>query len=273
MSSLRKHYFRAPTDYPESLIRAGKRAMARAFWEYCHDINAGHIHTDRFYLQSWGMSKTGTRNWMKEFEIELAKFNDFWVLENLRVKNLSDQKKTKEKPKSDQDDSVESGDGLEFKENEVTKEKQKSAPKKTKDFNSENKKEEKEKEKLTLPDCIPSERWDEWVGYRFENNFTNNKFTLNIQIKKLEEFFHAGFDPAELVKNAIDGGWRTFYEPKQSSLKALSAGGTSESVPPWVQERMDARNKGEALTATFQEAGFNNVLDYLKNRNQEEGVA
>lgn len=269
----RKHYFRAPINYPESLIRAGKRAMARAFWEYCHDIDAGYKHTDRFYLQSWGMSKTGAGNWMKKFEIELAKFNDFWILENLRVKNLSDQKKTKEKPKSYQDDSLESGDGSVFEENKATKEKLKSDQKKTKGSNSENKKEEKEKEKLALPDCIPLELWNDWVEYRAECKLTNNNKTLLAQGKKLEEWFHAGFDPSEIIKNSILNGWKSLFAPQQSSSGAPSIRRSGQSIPPWVQKKRDEQAEGEAFQEALKAEGFDSIFDYIKQLNEGEGVA
>ncbi|MDO9177175.1 MAG: phage replisome organizer N-terminal domain-containing protein [Agitococcus sp.] len=129
------------------------------------------------------------------------------------------------------------------------------------------KEKEGEKEKLLLPDCIPQDIWNTWVKYRVDCKLTNNNTTLVAQLAQLETWFHAGYEPAEIIKNSILQGWKGLFEPKQSSSKALAL------VPPWVQERIDARNKGEALTELFQEAGFNNVFDFLENLNQEEEVA
>lgn len=263
MNNIRKYYFKAPTDFTDSLKRSGKREKARAFWEFCDDISNSEKNTDRFYAESWGISKTGARNWMKEFEIELNRFNDFWELENLRVKNLSDQKKTGELPKNDQKNSSKTPELPKNGGVDETKEKPKSDQKKTEDINKNIKINlKKEKEKLTLPPCIPFEIWDQWVSYRSDCNLTNNNKTLLAQAKKLEEWFNEGYEPSEIINSAILNGWKSVFEPRKSTSKALTMGQQSQNSP-WVQEKLDARRRGESLNLAIIESGFDNYLDYV----------
>lgn len=80
------HYFRAPTDYTDKLKRDGNRAKARAFWEYCDDVNSEMNNSERFYAQSWGVGKGTVWRWLKEFKHEYDRFKAAWELTNSQEK-------------------------------------------------------------------------------------------------------------------------------------------------------------------------------------------
>jgi len=80
------HYFRAPTDYTDKLKRDGKRAKARAFWEYCDDVNSEMHNSERFYVESWGVGKGTVGRWLREFKYQYELFIAAWELTNSQVK-------------------------------------------------------------------------------------------------------------------------------------------------------------------------------------------
>lgn len=85
------HYFRAPTDYTDKLKRDGNRAKARAFWEYCDDVNSEMNNSERFYAQSWMVGKGTVSRWLKEFKHEYDRFKAAWELTNLQEKKEAGQ--------------------------------------------------------------------------------------------------------------------------------------------------------------------------------------
>ena len=64
---------------------------------------------------------------------------------------------------------------------------------------------------------------------------------------------------ARLLVQVESGDRRTC----QNVLKILSE---SEREAPWARRKRRSRELGEGLQAQFQQAGFENILDYLKNR-------
>jgi hypothetical protein len=59
-----------------------ERNKARAFWEYCYDIEKGEHNSLRFYGQSWGISKTQAGTWIDDFAIQYDLYHDAWKLLN-----------------------------------------------------------------------------------------------------------------------------------------------------------------------------------------------
>jgi len=93
------HYFRAPTDYTDKLKRDGNRAKARAFWEYCDDVNSEMNNSERFYVQSWGVGKGTVGRWLKEFKHEYDRFIAAWELTNSQEKKEAGQLRGTREPK------------------------------------------------------------------------------------------------------------------------------------------------------------------------------
>lgn len=89
--SLHIHYFRAPTDYTDKLKREGKRSKARAFWEYCDDVNSDMHNSERFYAESWGVGKGTVGRWLKEFKHQYDLFVAAWELTNSQAKKEAGQ--------------------------------------------------------------------------------------------------------------------------------------------------------------------------------------
>ena len=64
---------------------------------------------------------------------------------------------------------------------------------------------------------------------------------------------------------AGDPGWiETVFEYVKQVETAREA--------PWACEKRSKREQGEVGQHAFREAGFDNLLDYLENRNEEEGI-
>lgn len=80
--SMHIRYMNFPTQYAEELRNKGQRNKARAFWEYCYDIEKGEYNSLRFYGQSWGISKTQAGTWIDDFKIQYDLYHDAWKLLN-----------------------------------------------------------------------------------------------------------------------------------------------------------------------------------------------
>jgi hypothetical protein len=276
-------YLKLSTGYYDELIGSGRRDMAAAFVEYCRDVDRGRIFKFQDYAKYWFndyAKKSKAFQWITKFNVAIEAFKK--ASEKTFVKNPVAPKLNQDTTVSEPDlngSDTSNADNNELLENQVEPILDEVCTEIEPDLNisiisKTNKSiiKKEEKEKLTLPDWLPPEHWKRWVGYRRETNLSVNIFTLRIQLEKLEKLFHAGHDPVELIDCAIDGVWRTFYEPRQTSSKSLVVGGTSQSVS-WDQEKRHVRSNGEAIIAAFQAEGHNNILDYLEKRNQEEGAA
>lgn len=81
---MRKAYFRTPKDYVDELKNEGHRFKSMAFQDYNHDKECERINSIGFYAIAWNKSKSTVHAWIKEFEREIALFNDHWILRNAR---------------------------------------------------------------------------------------------------------------------------------------------------------------------------------------------
>lgn len=82
---MRMNYKSYPTDYVQQLKREhGKRGRkkSRAFLEYWDDMEHGHHNGERFYAESWEVSRSTVHEWIKEFAKEVDLFLDHWHLRN-----------------------------------------------------------------------------------------------------------------------------------------------------------------------------------------------
>ena len=61
-------YF-ATIPYVHDLIGNGDRQKARAFWEYCYDMEHSVHNVD--YAQSWGIDELTAKEWVSEFYTEI----------------------------------------------------------------------------------------------------------------------------------------------------------------------------------------------------------
>ena len=95
----------------------------------------------------------------------------------------------------------------------------------------EEKRRNKNKGELIIPDCISPESWSEWVEYRKERRLTCSEKTLAAQIEKLSGFYSQGYDANEIIKASISNGWQGLFEPKQKPiLKPVPAGDPNEMI-------------------------------------------
>lgn len=75
-------YLTMPKEYARELQLSGNRAKARAFMEYCLDLDEGIKNSIRFYAKSWGISVEPAQRWIKEFYAEIEKHHNFWAEKN-----------------------------------------------------------------------------------------------------------------------------------------------------------------------------------------------
>ena len=101
-TNVRMGYISVPIDYIRELKNSGKRDKARAFMEYFDDMNTNSINAFSFYAHSWGISKTQTQTWIREFKNEIERFFSFWLIKNSRhfssVQNSTDRQPTDHRP-------------------------------------------------------------------------------------------------------------------------------------------------------------------------------
>lgn len=90
MRGLNKHYFKMPKDYIEELYNKGKREKAKAFMEYCFDLEKKETNSIRFYQKSWCVKSTKmVFDWIVDFKYEIGKYNNSWALINLQQDNTA----------------------------------------------------------------------------------------------------------------------------------------------------------------------------------------
>ena len=75
-------YLHVPSDYARELKRSGKRAKARAFFEYYDDMDSDEINAISFYAKGWSVSKSTVHAWIKDFKVEIDRYHSFWILKN-----------------------------------------------------------------------------------------------------------------------------------------------------------------------------------------------
>lgn len=138
-------FYMLPKKYIKCLNEAGNRKKSMAFMSYVIDVDYSGKEEDyekaqsqRFYAQSWCVSKTCAKNWLVEFEREYRLFNDSRDITKMtarkHVKKTSDHFVTTERPLSDHLDTLETTYTTEFQEMAVTTERPLSDHRVTKDI-------------------------------------------------------------------------------------------------------------------------------------------
>ena len=74
-----------PNYYWRELQQKGRdgRLKANAFLVFFMDKEEGNHNSARFYAETWGVGKTTVNNWIREFRVEIEKFDAWWFLQNL----------------------------------------------------------------------------------------------------------------------------------------------------------------------------------------------
>lgn len=73
-------------------------------------------------------------------------------------------------------------------------------------------KEEEEKPPFILPDWIDQNLWKEFLKVQKKKK---TDFAKTLAVGKLEKFKADGYDISEIIKYSIEGGWSSFFKPKQ----------------------------------------------------------
>lgn len=95
--------------------------------------------------------------------------------------------------------------------------------------------------KIVLPDCIPSESWSEWIGYRRQRKLTCTEQTISGQVSNLQNWHAAGHSVSGIIKTSIASGWQGLFEPKTggagSGKPGLSKAGqsTAAAAARWLE--------------------------------------
>lgn len=70
--------------------------------------------------------------------------------------------------------------------------------------------------KVILPDWLDQELWNEFLNHRKKLRKPMTEYAQKLAIKKLTWMKDKGHNPRSLIMTAIESGWQTFYEPKES---------------------------------------------------------
>jgi uncharacterized protein YdaU (DUF1376 family) len=83
-------------------------------------------------------------------------------------------------------------------------------------------------EPLPLPDWLPLEEWNAWLGMRKQK--TNTDDALKLNLKKLLRFKTDGFDPKDILENAIAGGYQGLFAPDRKPPQSKQAKAAAANV-------------------------------------------
>jgi len=74
-----------PNHYWRELQKKGRdgRLKANAFLAFFMDKEEGNHNSARFYAETWGVGKTTVNKWIREFRVEIERFDAWWFLQNL----------------------------------------------------------------------------------------------------------------------------------------------------------------------------------------------
>lgn len=262
-------YLKLCTDYYDTLIESGRRDMAAAFTEYSRDVDRGRVYKYQDYAKYWFNDysrKDKSFRW-------IVKFRE--ALEAFKIASETSYAKKPMQPQCNEDITEvqpNTTDTTDFTAGTCNQDTTAMQPQCNISINSiNNKRIIKEKEKLTLPDCISESSWSQWLSYRTERKLTKAASTLKAQIIKLEKWYNDGYDPNEIIYTSISNGWQGLFEPKQKSTALTTASNNQimtihPNEAPWVKEKREKREHGEQVQNQFHAHGFANYLDYLANR-------
>jgi hypothetical protein len=101
--------------------------------------------------------------------------------------------------------------------------------------------------KFVLPDWIPLDAWDGWVEMRKRSRVANTDRALALTVKRLGELREQGHDPAAVLDQSVQRGWRGVFPLKPD----YDAGRGGNGARPSKLERMatairkfDGENRG-----------------------------
>jgi len=80
-------YATFPTEYPLELCASGKRDKARAYLEYCLDLESNTQNAGSFYANGWGISKKTANIWIHDFKEAIEIHHKFWLEKNTQNAN------------------------------------------------------------------------------------------------------------------------------------------------------------------------------------------
>lgn len=89
--------------------------------------------------------------------------------------------------------------------------------------------------------------WHEYLKLRKELKYNCNKRCIKLLITKLEKLKNEGHDVNQSIKNAIGGGWKSFYPPSQPNHKNQNYAHS----PPKNNDLMGHENEHNIQIGTF----------------------
>lgn len=78
------------------------------------------------------------------------------------------------------------------------------------------------RDRFALPDWLPEETWRDWVDYRRAGKSPMTARAIELSIADLEHLRTQGYDPVQVIHNAIKRGWRGLYAPPQLASVAIA---------------------------------------------------
>ena len=73
------------------------------------------------------------------------------------------------------------------------------------------------------PAWVPAEAWAGWIEMRDRKKVPNTDRALRSAVKILDELTAKGWDPERVIDLATTNGWKSFYEPRDQSMRADTA--------------------------------------------------
>lgn len=90
--------------------------------------------------------------------------------------------------------------------------------------------ESREGRAFALPDWIPVDNWNAWLEVRKKMKAPNTVRALELSVKKLESLKAEGQDPALVLDQSIERGWRGLFGVKQSKEDVQKVGAERPSI-------------------------------------------
>ncbi len=70
---------------------------------------------------------------------------------------------------------------------------------------------------FVLPDWVPAEAWAGWIEVRKKIRAPNTDQAMRLSVKTLEQLRGKGFDPATVLNQSTQRGWRGLFEVSESN--------------------------------------------------------
>lgn len=89
------------------------------------------------------------------------------------------------------------------------------------------KREPKPEEPFVLPDWVPVDEWNAFLGMRDKIKATPTEHALRLLVKKLDELRTSGNDPGEVLEQSTMQNWRGIFEVRKSRNEQRNGYGNS----------------------------------------------